>query len=140
MSGSTFALAGGVTSVETERPTVLVADDDGDFRSALAYLLEADGYDVVEAASGNEALRTTLAESPDVVFLDHLMPGMNGAEVHAALRKAGFAGPIIFLTAIDDLARDIEDRSTYLLGKPFDADELTELMKRVFAGDNDEHP
>jgi len=129
-----------VNSSESARPTVLVADDDGDFRSALAYLLESDGYDVVEASSGNEAYSTTLERTPDLVFLDHLMPGMNGAEVAAALRKAGFAGPIVFLSAIDDVPRDVDDRSTFALGKPFDADELTELMRRVFEGVADDHP
>jgi CheY-like chemotaxis protein len=90
--------------------TVLLADDDDDFRSALAELLTADGYRVIDVASGEAALgwlhdaAKARERSPGVLVLDLMMPRMSGIEVLQRLRKSGRWAdlPILVITAAND--------------------------------------
>lgn len=89
--------------------TVLLADDDDDFRSALAELLTADGYHVIDVASGEAALAWLhdakgRERSPEVLVLDLMMPRMSGIEVLQRLRKsARWAGlPVLVITGAND--------------------------------------
>lgn len=77
--------------VEDERPIV----------ESLRYALEKEGYDVLEAADGSEALELARAQSPDLVLLDIMLPGMSGFEVCRILRKESSV-PILMLTARSD--------------------------------------
>jgi type IV pilus assembly protein PilB len=79
---------------------VLVVEDYDDYRGALQCLLEKEGYEVVEAADGEEGLRKALAEMPDLVLLDFNLPFMNGYELLQELRAAFELRrvPIIMLT------------------------------------------
>jgi len=77
--------------VEDERPIV----------ESLRYALEKEGYDVLEAADGSEALELARAKSPDLVLLDIMLPGMSGFEVCRILRKESSV-PILMLTARSD--------------------------------------
>lgn len=76
---------------------VLVVDDDPDSRAVARDALQRDGYEVVEAADGREALRATSQRPPDVIFLDLTMPVMDGWE--AARRLRGGSGPRAQLVA-----------------------------------------
>ena len=86
------------------QPKILVCDDDANVRMLTRRCLEADDMEVVEAASGPEAIELFLSERPDLVFLDVEMPGMDGLEVCRRLRDMpqGEAIPIMIVTGSDD--------------------------------------
>ena len=82
-----------------DRERILVVDDERDIRNVLRILLEAEGYRVLEAANGNEAL-DLVGSNPDIdlIIMDILMPGLSGVEACQRLRKINYA-PVLFLTA-----------------------------------------
>ncbi len=113
-----------VPGAETLRGKALVVDDELSNRVILKALLKKLKYQVVEACNGAEALAAFVAERPDIVFMDVMMPGMDGHEAAARIKK--LAGdifvPIIFLTALTDheaLARCVEAGGDDFLTKPF---------------------
>lgn len=79
---------------------ILVVDDERSLRSAMKNLLEAEGFSVVQAKNGDEALRMFAEHNPDLVLLDVMMPGMNGIQTCEEIRKSDPLAPIIFLTAV----------------------------------------
>ena len=106
---------------------VLIADDEKNMRWVLRQALEAEGYEVAEAADGKEALSSVGEQEPDVLILDHKMPAPDGMEVLRRLRAKGFRFPIIMLTAHGNVQTAVDamkaGASEYLT-KPFDLDEL----------------
>ena len=82
-------------------PTILLVDDEDSVRKVLAFPLERDGYTVVQAADGEEALRQFAAQPVDLVVLDIMLPKLDGLEVCKRLRATSTV-PIIMLTARDD--------------------------------------
>jgi class 3 adenylate cyclase len=113
----------------TREERVLVADDNDDMRSLIASVLRVEGYEVLSARNGQEALAIAEQERVDVVISDWMMPKMSGPELLAALQKdPKLAGiPTILLTAKgDDVSKMLAARegvSAYL-SKPFDEIEL----------------
>jgi PAS domain S-box-containing protein len=87
---------------QTERrPRILVVDDESDVRLLCRLVLEADGQEVLEAASGREALRLAAEAEPDLVVLDVMLPDLDGWHVLAALRENPLTAelPVVLLTA-----------------------------------------
>ncbi len=84
-----------------DAPTILLVDDEESVRTVLAFPLERDGYTVVQAADGEEALERFASEPPDLVVLDLMLPRLDGLEVCKRLRASSTV-PIIMLTARDD--------------------------------------
>jgi two-component system, OmpR family, response regulator len=82
-------------------PTILLVDDEDAVRTVLAFPLERDGYEVVQAADGEEALEKFDAQPVDLVVLDIMLPRLDGLEVCKRLRAKSTV-PIIMLTARDD--------------------------------------
>jgi DNA-binding response OmpR family regulator len=82
-------------------PTILLVDDEDAVRTVLAFPLEKDGYRVVQAGDGEEALERFGAEPIDLVVLDLMLPRLDGLEVCKRLRATSTV-PIIMLTARDD--------------------------------------
>jgi len=82
-------------------PTILLVDDEDSVRKVLAFPLERDGYSVVQAADGEDALRQFAAQPVDLVVLDIMLPKLDGLEVCKRLRATSTV-PIIMLTARDD--------------------------------------
>ena len=80
------------------KPRIVVADDEAHIRDVVRGYLEAEGFEVVLAADGTEALRVALESSPDLVVLDLTMPGLDGMEVLRQLRTASDVY-VILLTA-----------------------------------------
>lgn len=82
----------------------LVVDDDPRNRKLLETLLQADGIEVCSADSGQAALAAVATESPDVILLDLMMPGMDGFEVMRRIKAdpAIASIPVIMVTALDD--------------------------------------
>ena len=79
---------------------ILVVDDERSLRNAMKNLLEADGFSVVLAKNGEDALKSFSEHRPKLVLLDVMMPGMNGVKTCEALRKMDPLVPVIFLTAV----------------------------------------
>jgi CheY-like chemotaxis protein len=112
--------------------SVLVVDDDDSIREFVSVALTDEGYDVLTAADGAEALETVRRRMPGVILLDMRMPVMDGWEFSRAYRASPEPhAPIVVVTA----ARDVEDRARQIeadgyLAKPFDLDDLLAIVKR----------
>lgn len=111
-----------------DRPLVLVVDDDPDLRILAEFQLQ-DDFDVLQAGSGEECLRLAAESSPDVILLDMMMPGMNGAQVLTELSgdPATRDIPVIFLSALsgtDDRVKGIERGAVDYITKPADPREF----------------
>lgn len=112
---------------------ILVVDDDAAVRQSLATALGRDGYDVLSAAGGSDALACAAAEQLDAIILDVAMPEPNGLQVCRSLRAKGDRTPILMLTArdlVDDRVAGLDAGADDYLGKPF---ALVELRARVRA-------
>ena len=84
-----------------DRPKVLIVDDDGDIRTVVRALIEAeDEFEILEAADGETALDAAYKEQPNVIILDYMMPGMTGADAAAGLRTVAPDARIIAFTAV----------------------------------------
>jgi two-component system, OmpR family, response regulator MprA len=112
---------------------ILVIDDDPNITSFLKRALSYEGYMVDTAASGAEGLARALEQTPDLVVLDVMMPGLDGHEVAARLR-AGAPQPILMLTARDaipDRVRGLDSGADDYLVKPFSLDELLARVRAL---------
>ena len=109
---------------------ILAVDDEPDLRSLLRILLKNRGYEVLEAASGQEAVDMVRSEPRiDLVIMDIMMPGLNGVQACAEIRKFSTV-PMLFLTAKSQLADKAEAYASGgddYLAKPFSQNEL--MMK-----------
>ncbi len=91
-----------------QKPLILVADDEQDIRASLRMILEYEGLDLSEAASGPEALEKVAAEQPDAVLLDIKMPRMDGLEVLARLRERDPELPIVVISGHGTIQTAVE--------------------------------
>jgi DNA-binding response OmpR family regulator len=119
----------------SERPLVLVADDDPDILSLVTLRLERDGYEVIGAPDGERGVEEALERTPDLALIDVSMPKLDGYEVTERLRQhePTSATPIILLTARvqdSDVARGIEAGADDYVRKPFS---MADLRTRVQA-------
>jgi DNA-binding response OmpR family regulator len=124
--------------MSSESTRVLVIDDEAPIRLLCRVNLEAEGMQVLEAADGPSGLEKARAESPDVVLLDVMMPGLDGWRVAEELlddpRTASI--PIVFLTAraeLRDRARGIDLGGIDYVTKPFNPVELAPLVRNLLA-------
>jgi two-component system nitrogen regulation response regulator NtrX len=90
------------------KPRVLVIDDESAIRDSLKMTLEYDGYDVMQAATGEEGVKLVEREAPDLVFLDIKMPGMDGIEVLQKLRHLVEVTPIVVISGHADINTAVE--------------------------------
>ncbi len=115
------------------RPTVLVVEDEAAQREVLTYNLEAEGFAVAGAATGDEALLLMDETPPDVILLDWMLPGVSGIEICRRVKaRAETRGiPVIMLTARSDegdRVRGLETGADDYVVKPYS---VRELMARV---------
>jgi DNA-binding response OmpR family regulator len=136
---------GGITQGMGTR--VLVIDDEAPIRLLCRVNLEAEGMQVLEAADGPSGLETARLESPDVILLDVMMPGLDGWRVAEELLddERTETIPIVFLTAraeLRDRARGIDLGGVDYVTKPFNPVELAplvrQLLDRVDKGERDD--
>lgn len=114
---------------------ILVAEDEDALRTLLKFNLEKEGYDVIEASDGDQALDHLNKRLPDVLLVDWMMPGTSGIEVCRTIRQSPDSRnlPIIMLTARgeeSDRIRGLDMGADDYLIKPF---AITELLARVRA-------
>jgi len=117
---------------------VLVVDDDPVIMRLLRVNFEMEGFDVVSASDGEEAIRSARNEAPDVIVCDIMMPKLNGLEVVERLRAdprtAGM--PIVLLSAkaqASEVQKGLEAGADDYVTKPFDPLELVERVHAVIA-------
>ena len=113
------------------RPTtVLVAEDDPGVRMTLEFLLEDEGFEVVFAKDGEEALATARRVLPDVILLDNSMPKLEGRDVLTALRKRDETRAIPVLIISGTPTETIPDWSdAEFIGKPFVPEQLVDKIR-----------
>ncbi len=113
---------------------VLIAEDDEGIRQGLKEVLESEGYRVVEAADGQEALAKFDGEEPELVLLDIMMPKMNGYDVCKALLARRPSLPVIFISAKSeeiDRVVGLELGADDFISKPFGVREVVARMRAV---------
>ena len=117
-----------------EGPRILIVDDEPNIRDLLTTSLRFAGFAVQAVGNGAAAISAVLAEEPDLIVLDVMLPDMNGFSVTKRLRTAGYTAPILFLTAKDDT----QDKITGLtvggddyVTKPFSLDEIVARIKAI---------
>ena len=116
---------------------IMVVDDEPDLLEVVKLILESDGYQVVTAGGGQEALDKLEKEKPELVLLDIIMPKMDGWEVFSRIKSNPKTTdiPVIMLTAkdqrIDKLIGLHVVRVDDYITKPFGRSELLERIKRV---------
>ncbi|MET3113452.1 two-component system alkaline phosphatase synthesis response regulator PhoP [Pedobacter sp. CG_S7] len=111
---------------------ILIVEDDENLRFLVVHRLKTEGYELLEAGDGETAKEMILVEKPDIVLLDWMLPGIQGAQVCEEVRKLGFDNLIIMMTA---KAQDVDKIDAYNFGasdyvtKPFNMDVLVAMLE-----------
>ncbi len=114
---------------------VLVVDDEPAVRDLMIAVLEDEGYTVIAADSGRQALDLLTEERPDLVLLDIMMPGMDGREVYRRLRQLpGLEVTPVILVSAAAQPGAIDPRTTAFLPKPFELEEFLTTIDRILDG------
>ena len=120
------------------RKKILIADDNQNIRDALTYLLEDEGYEIELAKDGAETIRLIRKQQPDILFLDIMMPEMNGYDVCRTIRSDQALKDIyiIMLTAKGQVAeqeRGMDVGANEYIVKPFSPMEILSRVKQVLS-------
>jgi DNA-binding response OmpR family regulator len=114
---------------------IMVIDDDPDILVSISLYLSEFGYTVTTAKSGSEALRRLTVESPDLILLDLMMPGMSGTELMVRLRDMGIHVPIVIISADVDARRRLRGHQQEgLLIKPFAMADMKAAVEKILSG------
>lgn len=121
-----------------QRPVILVADDDPEILSLLSIRLDKAGFEVVEAADGEQTIARARERRPDLVVLDVMMPGKNGWEVAKELRHDEELKSIgiVMLTAIGERINEMTSPlygADEYIDKPFEFADLEAKIRAVLA-------
>ncbi len=113
---------------------ILIADDSWVQRKSIAKFFKEGGYEVLEAVNGVEAVEKAIAEAPDCILLDLLMPEMDGMEVLKVFQEKNLKIPVVILTA--DIqhttrAKCFELGVVEFINKPVKKDEMLEVVRRI---------
>jgi CheY-like chemotaxis protein len=139
MPGVTFApdlQPGKVNMRETENKTIVVIDDNEDFRNFTGTILRFEGFEVIEASNGREGMARIRNTMPDLILCDIEMADMNGIELYKGLRKDKVLRkiPFVFITAAqveNTYIRELAALDHFeILKKPFGLQELLDCTHR----------
>jgi two-component system, NtrC family, response regulator HydG len=124
-----------ITAAADDQP-ILVVDDDADICSTLTKILETQGYDVLTAGSGEEAITMSRNKDCQMAFIDVKLPNIDGLETLLRLKEINPDLTVIMMTGFRNEVKDALDKAQEAsaitcLYKPFDPAEATELVKRV---------
>jgi PAS domain S-box-containing protein len=124
-----------VERVTTSRdnPLILVVDDDRATAAFIRFILEEEGYDVMIAINGTEALEHAAAQHPDVILLDLLMPEVDGFHVLDALKSDSETAdiPVCIVSIIEERAKGYRLGAIDYITKPFESEELIAAAERI---------
>ena len=118
-------------------PTILLVDDEQDVRSVLADMLREEGYHVLEAASGHEALAASDAHpgNVDLLLTDLIMPGMTGRMLADALSSRRPYITVVFISGyVDDSRSSLTEEGLHYIKKPVTAAKLIEKISEALFG------
>ncbi|HXK18684.1 MAG TPA: sigma-54 dependent transcriptional regulator [Polyangiaceae bacterium] len=119
-----------------KKAKILVVDDEASARSGLGKLLEQEGYQVVQASDGREALDVVAEQAPELIITDLKMPNMDGMELLAKLRERGVETPAVVATAFGEVSSAVAAMragAEDYLTKPIDFDALLLVVERTLA-------
>lgn len=119
-------------AVEASR--ILIVEDSAEIIALLERVLGEQGYDVSAVMDGDTGLAHALDQAPDLVILDLGLPGRDGLQVTAELRRRGVTAPVLMLTArgaVADRISGLEAGADDYLAKPFDAEELIARVRAL---------
>lgn len=123
----------------TEPAIILIAEDDRASRQLLSTCLKRAGYEVIECETGPDAVRLAVEHQPGLVILDIMLPGMNGNEAAAAIRRETDV-PFMFLSALDEaqvVRQAIEGGALGYLVKPLNIPQLIPTVQAALARSQD---
>ena len=113
---------------------ILIIEDEYAMRRALEDCLRAEGYRVVVSADGADGLERALAEVPDLVLLDVMLPKLDGFTLATEVRRRGLLCPLLMLTAkgsVEDRVQGLDSGADDYLVKPFSTDELLARVRAL---------
>jgi two-component system alkaline phosphatase synthesis response regulator PhoP len=118
------------------KPKILVVDDEPDIVLLMTRLLEPEGYHIITAVDGEDALHKIYTESPRIVLLDIILPKKDGYEVCQEIKSnGGFRDTVIIMFTVKIFAKDRERGvavgADYYLTKPFSGLSLIALIKNI---------
>lgn len=116
--------------------TVLVVDDSLSIREAVSYTLQAEGFAVIKADNGKNALKNLTGNAVDLIITDLHMPEMDGIELTKEIRKLNEFShtPILLLTTESQVSKKMEAKQAGATGwivKPFESERLIAVIKKV---------
>jgi len=122
-----------------DRKRILIADDDPDLLELLQTYLTHQGYDVVAAANGKDALKLALSETLDLIMLDVMMPYIDGYHVaYEVSNKLGDKAPRIVIVTSRNTSREqgiaLMSGAYEIIQKPFDMSQLSTRVAQIIAG------
>jgi len=124
---------------ETESKTIIVIDDNEDFRSFTGTILRFEGFEVIEASNGREGMTKIRSTMPDLILCDIEMADVNGIDLYKGLRKDKVLKkiPFVFITAAQVESTYIRELASLdhfeILKKPFSLQELLDCTRRHLA-------
>jgi two-component system phosphate regulon response regulator PhoB len=116
---------------ESTRAVVLVVEDDPRVRELLIEVLADEGYDVIPAANGEEALTTITTVWPSLITLDLDLPGVSGTMILQALREQHDTRelPVVIVSAKSHIPADVRELAQAVVSKPFELDDLIAIIR-----------
>ena len=116
-------------------PRILIIEDEATMRLALRDILEAEGYRILTAADGEAGQEMALAEKPDLILLDVMLPKLDGFSLCADLRRLAITTPVLMLTAkgqVRDRVTGLDSGADDYLVKPFSTEELLARVRALY--------
>lgn len=121
---------------------VMLAEDEANIAESITFLLERVGFEVTVESNGRKALEVVMADAPDVLVLDVMLPGLDGYEILRNLRAdpRGEALPVLMLTAKgqrEDREMALKCGADLFITKPFSNAEIVAAVRKLAGGDSD---
>ena len=117
-----------------EKQSILLVDDDQEFRKAMKKMFERSGYSVTLAADGQEALNILSEDTFDLIISDLRMPNLNGMQLMEELKKKGVKIPVIFITAFGEVESymDLMNLGAFeYINKPVKGQEILNVARKA---------
>ena len=112
-------------------PRILVVDDDAAIRELLHFVLEEEGYEVIEAVDGAEGLQRYQADPTDLVITDLKMPGMDGLELLMALRRIVPTPVLMAISGDRDALTRAQDLTPHTFAKPLPLEQILAAVRNL---------